>query len=162
MSLDAVKNYLSQFGADCRVLEFDVSSATVELAARALGCESGRIAKTLSFDLHGDTALIVAAGDVKVDNRKFKEYFGIKAKMPAREETEERTGHAAGGVCPFAVKRGVRVYLDVSLKRFDIVYPACGSANSAIALSIDELEKFSRPVGWLDVCKPVCGGESGE
>lgn len=155
MSVNTVKEYLRQFGADSRVSEFEVSSATVELAARALGCESGRIAKTLSFDLRGDTVLIVAAGDVRVDNRKYKERFGAKARMLAREETEERTGHAAGGVCPFAVRAGAAVYLDESLKKFDKVYPACGSANSAIALTVEELERFSRAEGWVDVCKPA-------
>ena len=153
MSIEKVKDYFRQYGMEGRVLEFPVSSATVELAAQALGCEPGRIAKTLSF-LVGDRAmLIVAAGDAKVDNHKYKAQFGVKAKMLSADEVTELVGHAVGGVCPFAVNEGVTVYLDESLKRFDTVYPACGSSNSAIELTIPELERYSGFAGWIDVCK---------
>lgn len=159
MAIEAVKRYLAQFNLDGRVVEFDVSSATVALAAQALGCESARIAKTLSFLLNdGSVVLIVAAGDVKVDNAKFKAQFSQKARMIPAQSVEEAAGHAVGGVCPFAVAERVRVYLDRSLARFDIVYPACGSANSAIALSPRELECVcDRFAGWIDVCKPING-----
>ena len=130
-----------------------LSSATVALAAQALGCSEGEIAKTLAFDQAGRTVLILAAGDVKVDNHKYKETFHMKAKMLSYDETEERVGHPVGGVCPFANPPGCRVYLDESLKAYDTVYPACGSANSAIALSCAELEEYSRAEGWVDVCK---------
>ena len=153
MSIQRVKAFFKQFGMEERVLEFEVSSATVELAAAALGCEPQRIAKTLSFMQGKGAVLICAAGDAKVDNHKYKERFGTKAKMLSFEEVEQMTGHAVGGVCPFAVKEGVPVYLDVSLKRFETVYPACGSANSAIELSIPELEKYSGYEAWVDVCK---------
>lgn len=136
-----------------RILEFQESSATVELAANALHTEPKRIAKTLSFHVGEQTILIVAAGDAKIDNQKYKAQFGTKAKMLGADEAEELTGHAVGGVCPFAVKEGVLVYLDESLKRFETVYPACGSANSAIELTIAELETYSRTRGWIDVCK---------
>ena len=136
-----------------RVLEFEVSSATVELAAAALNCEPQRIAKTLAFMVDGHAVLVVAAGDAKIDNPKYKAQFGTKAKMLSPNETELLVGHAVGGVCPFAVKEGVEVYLDVSLKRFETVFPACGSANSAIELRIPELEKYSGFVSWIDVCK---------
>lgn len=153
MSIEKVKDYFRQYGMEGRVLEFPVSSATVELAAQALGCEPGRIAKTLSF-LVGDRAvLIVAAGDAKVDNHKYKAQFGVKAKMLSADEVTELVGHAVGGVCPFVVNEGVTVYLDESLKRFDTVYPACGSSNSAIELTIPELERYSGFAGWIDVCK---------
>lgn len=154
MSIQKVREYLAAYGAADRIREFDVSSATVELAAKALGCAESRIAKTLSFMLGDRVVLVVAAGDVKVDNRKYKDFFGGKAKMLAREDAERLTGHAVGGVCPFAVNDGVEVWLDESLKRFDTVFPACGSASSAIELTLDELEKFSRAKGWTDVCKP--------
>ncbi|MDE6883319.1 MAG: YbaK/EbsC family protein [Lachnospiraceae bacterium] len=153
MSIERVKAFFKQFGMEERVLEFEVSSATVELAAAALGCEPQRIAKTLSFMQGEGAVLICAAGDAKVDNHKYKERFGTKAKMLSFEEVEQMTGHAVGGVCPFVVKEGVPVYLDVSLKRFETVYPACGSANSAIELSIPELEKYSGYEAWVDVCK---------
>lgn len=153
MSIDRVKEYLKGFGAESRVKEFDVSSATVELAAQALSCEPERIAKTLSFYADDGAILIVAAGDMKIDNKKFKETFNFKAKMLSFSEVEPLTGHPVGGVCPFAVKDGVKVYLDVSLKRFKTVFPACGSANSAIELDLTELEKFSRFEKWVDVCK---------
>ena len=154
MAIEKVKAYFASFGMEDRVREFAVSSATVELAAAALGCESCRIAKTMSFALGEETALVVTAGDVKVDNHKYKETFGAKAKMLTFEEVEPRIGHAVGGVCPFAVKDGVRVFLDASLRRFETVFPACGSSNSAIELSIPELEKYSGFEKWVDVCKP--------
>ena len=153
MSMEKVKAYFAQFGMEQRVLEFEVSSATVELAAQAAGVEPKRIAKTLSF-LVGDTCiLIVAAGDARVDNKKYKDRFGAKAKMLAHDDVPEYIGHAVGGVCPFAVKEGVKVYLDESLKRFETVFPAAGSANSAIELTIPELEQYSKFDGWVDVCK---------
>lgn len=153
MSIEKVKKYFSQYGIENRIKEFEVSSATVELAAKALNCEPCRIAKTLSFMLDGGPILIVAAGDVRIDNAKYKAEFGKKAKMLTHEEAAELIGHAVGGVCPFAVNDGVRVYLDESLKRFDTVFPACGSGNSAIEMTIDELEKYSKYVSWVDVCK---------
>ena len=153
MAIEAVKAYFSKFGMADRVKEFDVSSATVELAAQALGCEPCRIAKTLSFMMDGHAILIVAAGDAKIDNPKYKAQFGTKAKMLTPEEAEALVGHAVGGVCPFGVNKGVTVYLDESLKRFSTVFPACGSSNSAIELSIPELEQYSNAVSWIDVCK---------
>lgn len=159
MSIQKVREHLAAYGAADRIREFDVSSATVELAAKALGCAESRIAKTLSFMLGDRVVLVVAAGDVKVDNRKYKDFFGGKAKMLAREDAERLTGHAVGGVCPFAVNDGVEVWLDESLKRFGTVFPACGSASSAIELTLDELEKFSRAKGWTDVCKPCLAAE---
>ena len=152
--IERVKRYLQTFGLDGRVRELESSSATVALAAQALGCEPCRIAKTLSFDAGGRTVLVVAAGDAKVDNHKFKEFFGSKAKMLSPAEAEARTGHAVGGVCPFAVNEGVEVYLDLSLRRFATVFPACGSANSAIELSCEELERCADNFrGWADVCR---------
>ena len=153
MAIEKVKAYFAAHGMESRVLEFDVSSATVELAAAALGCEGARIAKTMSFETPDGDILIVAAGDVKIDNSKFKGTFHTKAKMLPFEECEARIGHAAGGVCPFAVNDGIKVYLDESLKRFETVFPACGSSNSAIELTIEELEKYSGFVSWIDVCK---------
>ncbi len=153
MSIQRVKDYFRAFGLEDRVLEFDVSSATVDLAAQALGCQPCRIAKTLSFLADGRAILIVAAGDAKVDNPKYKAQFGTKAKMLTPQEAEELVGHAVGGVCPFAVNQGVTVYLDQSLKRFETVFPACGSGNSAIELSIPELEQYSGYTAWVDVCK---------
>ena len=153
MAIEAVKEYFSQFGMADRVKEFDVSSATVELAAQALECEPRRIAKTLSFLVDGHAVLIVAAGDAKIDNPKYKAQFGTKAKMLTPDEAENLVGHAIGGVCPFGVNEGVSVYLDESLKRFSTVFPACGSSNSAIELSIRELEEYSGYVSWIDVCK---------
>ncbi|MDD6283922.1 MAG: YbaK/EbsC family protein [Firmicutes bacterium] len=154
MSIERVKEYLSQFGADSRVREFDVSSATVQLAAAALGCEDGRIAKSLTFNVDGRPVMIVAAGDVKVNNSKYKAEFGTKAKMLTADEVAELVGHKVGGVCPFAVNDGVEVYLDVSLKQYSTVFPACGSSNSAIELTIPEMEKFANCKKWVDVCKP--------
>ena len=153
MAFESVKQYFSEFGIADRIKEFDVSSATVELAAQALGCEPCRIAKTLSFMAGGHAILIVTAGDAKIDNQKYKAKFGTKAKMLTPAEAETLVGHAVGGVCPFAVNEGVVVYLDDSLKRFPSVFPACGSSNSAIELSIAELEKYSGFVSWVDVCK---------
>ena len=153
MSIEAVKTYFSEYGIANRIREFDVSSATVELAAQALGCEPCRIAKTLSFMVDGKAILIVAAGDAKIDNPKYKARFGTKAKMLSPEEAEELIGHAVGGVSPFGIKAGVMVYLDESLKRFSTVFPACGSSNSAIELTINDLEKYSGYDSWVDVCK---------
>lgn len=153
MSIERVKAYFRSKGMEERVLEFSVSSATVALAAEALGCEPCRIAKTLSFLVEDKPILIVAAGDAKIDNPKYKAQFGAKAKMLSPEQAVELIGHAVGGVCPFAVNEGVTVYLDESLKRFDTVFPACGSSNSAIELTIPELEEHSGFAGWVDVCK---------
>ena len=153
MAIERVKTYFKQYGMEEKIREFDVSSATGERAAQALSCEPARIAKTLSFMVDGHAILIVAAGDVKIDNHKYKEQFHAKAKMLSPEEAETLVGHAIGGVCPFAVNEGVTVYLDESLKRFETVFPACGSSNSAIELTIPELEKYAAPVQWVDVCK---------
>ena len=153
MAIEKVKAYFREHGMEERVLEFDVSSATVELAAAALHCEPQRIAKTLSFMVDDRAILIVAAGDAKIDNAKYKAQFGKKAKMLAPEEVEMLVGHAIGGVCPFAVNEGVSIYLDVSLKRFETVFPACGSSNSAIELTIAEMEEYSGYARWVDVCK---------
>lgn len=153
MAIEKVKEYFQKYGMEERIQEFEVSSATVELAAAALHCEPQRIAKTLSFMVKDNVVLVVAAGDTKIDNPKYKAMFGTKAKMLAPEEAETQIGHAVGGVCPFAVKEGVKVYLDVSLKRFETVFPACGSSNSAIELTIPELEQYSGYEGWVDVCK---------
>jgi len=153
MAIEKVKAYFAAFGMADRIREFDVSSATVELAAQALGCEPCRIAKTLSFLVEGQPILIVAAGDAKIDNPRYKAQFGTKAKMLTPEEAETMVGHAVGGVCPFGVNEGVKVYLDESLKRFSTVFPACGSSNSAIELTIAELEKVSGFPSWVDVCK---------
>lgn len=154
MSIERVRSFFREYGMEDRIMEFDVSSATVELAAQAVGVESGRIAKTLSFLLKDNSCiLVVAAGDAKVDNAKYKAQFGSKAKMLPHGAVPEYVGHAVGGVCPFAVKDGVSVYLDVSMKRFETVFPAAGSASSAIEMSLPELEKYSRAAGWVDVCK---------
>lgn len=154
MSVDKVKKYFAGYGMESRVLEFDVSSATVELAAAALNCEPGRIAKTLSFLVGDQPILIVSAGDVKIDNAKYKATFGKKAKMLTQEQVTDLIGHAVGGVCPFAINSGVDVYLDASLKKYETVFPACGSSNSAIELTIPEMEKYSGYKEWVDVCKP--------
>ena len=153
MSITRVKSYFEVYGISDRILEFDVSSATVELAAQAVGCEPQRIAKTLSFDVNGTTVLIVAAGDAKIDNSKFKGFFHTKAKMLTAEQVTAFTGHAIGGVCPFANPEGVRTYLDVSLQRFETVFPAAGSSNSAIELTCDELNQYSHSLAWVDLCK---------
>lgn len=152
--IEKVKEYLKRFGMDGKIIELPASSATVELAAKALLVEPCRIAKTLSFRAGDKVVLVVAAGDARVDNRKFKEFFGAKAKMLSADEAETLVGHAVGGVCPFAVNEGVGVYLDVSLKRFQTVFPACGSSNSAIELAPGELAAYaSNFMGWADVCK---------
>jgi prolyl-tRNA editing enzyme YbaK/EbsC (Cys-tRNA(Pro) deacylase) len=157
MSLESAKQYLAEWGLDSRVLEFDVSSATVELAAKALGVEPARIAKTLSFILGESCVLILAAGDAKIDNKKYKAAFGAKAKMLAPGEVEQRIGHAVGGVCPFGIKPGIAVYLDKSLERFQTVFPACGSANSAIEMTVAELKKYSGAQAVIDVCSIAAG-----
>ena len=153
MSIEKVKEYFRQYGMEDRVWEKEHSSATVEEAAEALGCEPQRIAKTLSFQAGDRVVLVVTAGDRKIDNKKYREQFGCKAKMLKFEEVEGLVGHAVGGVCPFAVKEGVEVYLDESLKRFETVFPAAGSSNSMIELSIEELERYSHSLQWVDVCK---------
>ena len=154
MSIEKVKAYFAALGMEDRVLEFPVSSATVELAAAALGCEPCRIAKTLSFSVGGAPILIVTAGDVKINNAAYKARFSAKAKMLTPDEAVPLIGHAVGGVCPFAVNEGVTVYLDESLRRFKTVFPACGSGNSAIELTVPELERYSGYAAWVDVCKP--------
>ena len=154
MSIDKVRAFFREKGIEERVIEFDVSSATVELAAAALGCEGARIAKSMSFDTPSGVIIVVCAGDTKVDNARFKAQFDAKAKMLSPDLLVERVGHAMGGVCPFAINPEVRVYLDESLKRFDVVYPACGSSNSAIGLTLDELENFSGSLGWVAVTRP--------
>ena len=153
MSIDRVKAYFKNWGIEDQVLEFDVSSATVELAAQAVGCEPARICKSLSFKIEERTILILAAGDAKVDNKKYKTYFSSKAKMLSPDEVIERIGHAIGGVCPFGINDVVEVYLDTSMKRFEYVYPAAGSSNSAIKLTLPELEHYSNYKEWVDVCK---------
>lgn len=153
MAIENVKEFFRKYDMEDRIQEFIVSSATVELAAEALHCEPARIAKTLSFMVDGSPVLIVAAGDAKISNPQYKAQFGTKAKMLTPEEAETVVGHAIGGVCPFGVKEGVSVYLDESLKRFTTVFPACGSSNSAIEMTLEELEKYSNPVLWVDVCK---------
>ena len=153
MAIQKVIEYFKQWNMEDKILEFEVSSATVELAAQALNCEPKRIAKTLSFKMEDKCILIVTAGDAKIDNSKYKLQFGTKAKMLTSDEVVTLTGHAVGGVCPFGVKNGVDTYLDISLKRFTTVFPACGSSNSAIELSIDELERYSNVNSWIDVCK---------
>ena len=153
MAIDKVREYFRQYHMEGRIQEFDVSSASVELAAEALHCEPCRIAKTLSFLVGGHPVLIVMAGDARIDNAKFKARFQTKAKMLTPEEVEALVGHLVGGVCPFAVNEGVEVYLDESLKRFETVFPACGSSNSAIELTIEELERYSGSLAWIDVGK---------
>ena len=153
MSIEKGRAYFRQFGMEDRGREFDVSSATVELAALALGVEGARIAKTLSFKKDDSCILILAAGDARIDNHKFKDKFHMKAKMLAPEEVLSIVGHPVGGVCPFGINDGIDVYLDESLKRFETVFPAVGSANSAIELDLDELYKYSNAIEWIDVCK---------
>lgn len=155
MSIEKVREYFKRNNIEDRIKEFEISSATVELAAKALKCEPKRIAKTLSFKIDDKSILIVVAGDAKIDNSKYKAQFNKKAKMLTYEEVLELIGHPVGGVCPFAINDGVEVYLDESLKRFKTVYPACGSSNSAIELSIEELEKYSNYSSWVDVCKII-------
>ena len=153
MSIERVRKYLQKWNMQDRIQEFDVSSATVELAAQALNVEGARIAKTLSYLVDGGAVLVVAAGDIRVDNRKFKDAFHTKAKMLTADQAAEMIGHAVGGVCPFGVNEGVKVYLDKSLQRFETVYPAAGSSNSAIELTIPELEELSGYTAWVDVAK---------
>lgn len=153
MAIEKVREYFRTCGMEDRVQEFDVSSETVELAAKALNCEPMRIAKSLSFIVDGSPILIVAAGDTKIDNPKYKATFGAKAKMISADMVESLIGHGVGGVCPFAINEGVKVYLDESLKRFDTVFPAAGSGNSCIELTLEELEKYAKPEKWVDVCK---------
>lgn len=153
MAIEEVREYFRRFGREKDILEFDISSATVELASRALDIEPARIAKTLSFRDNGGALLVVAAGDAKVDSSKFKVEFGFKARMLKAEEVLEYTGHAVGGVCPFGLKADLPVYLDISLQRFESVYPACGSGNSAIQMSLPELAELSASRRWVDVCK---------
>lgn len=155
MAIEKVKQFFKTYGIDNKIKEFEVSSATVELAAKALNCEPCRIAKSLTFMVKEQPVLIVTAGDVKIDNQKFKAEFETKAKMLTFDEVESLIGHAVGGVCPFAINEGVKVYLDQSLKRFETVFPACGSSNSAIELTILELEKYSKFLKWVDVCKII-------
>ena len=153
MSIERARAHLRKYNLEERIQEFEVSSATVELAAKALNIEGARIAKTLSYMVDGSAVLVVAAGDIRVDNRKFKDTFHTKAKMLTPEQAAELIGHAVGGVCPFGVNEGVKVYLDESLKRFETVFPAAGSSNSAVELTIPELEMASEAVGWVDLAK---------
>ena len=157
MAIERDREYFRQQGMEERIRELKDSTATVELAAAALGCEPCRIAKTLSFKVEDRPILVVVAGDAKIDNAKYKAAFHTKAKMLTPEEAETLVGHAVGGVCPFAVNEGVTVYLDDSLKRFETVFPACGSSNSAIELTILEMEKYAGEEGWIDVCKLMEG-----
>ena len=153
MSVERVKEYLKRFGLDGRVRELPESSATVALAALALKCGEGEIAKSLTFMVSGEPIMIVAAGDARIDNHKYKEEFGAKAKMLTPDEVRELIGHEVGGVCPFAVNDGVKVYLDKTLRKYEVVYPACGSSNSAVGMTIEELERASVFLKWVDVCK---------
>lgn len=160
MAIEKVRRYFEEMGIADRITEFSESSATVELAAQALGCAPERIAKTISFyGEDGAVILVVAAGDAKVDNKRFKEHFDLKAKMLSFEDAERLIGHAVGGVCPFAVNEGVQVWLDESLRRFETVFPACGSSNSAAEFTCSELEQYAKPAGWADVCKGWRDGE---
>ena len=153
MSIEKGRAYFRALGMEERVMEFEVSSATVELAAKAVGVEGARIAKTLSFKKGESCILILAAGDARIDNRKFKDHFHMKAKMPTPEEVLEIVGHPVGGVCPFGINEGIEVYLDESLRRFETVFPAVGSGNSAIELNMEELYEYSKALAWIDVCK---------
>ena len=155
MAIDKVREYFKQFGIDDKIQELELSSATVELAAKALNCEGQRIAKSLSFKVDDTPILVISAGDAKIDNAKYKSYFKSKAKMLSPDEVKDFIGHEIGGVCLFAINKGVKVYLDESLKCFNTVFPACGSSNSAIELTISELEKYSNFIEWVDVCKIV-------
>ena len=159
MSIERVRAYFTELGIEGRIREFDQSSATVELAAKAVGVEPARIAKTLSFMVGETPTLIVFAGDARVDNKRYKQRFHTKAKMLSHEDAARLVGHAVGGVCPFAVNEGVEVWLDESLRRFGTVFPACGSSNSAIELTIPELERYSKALGWVDVGKGWREGE---
>lgn len=160
MSLEGAKEYLKKYGLEGKVMEFAVSSATVEEAAKALGCSPGEIAKTLSFLVEEKPVLIVVAGDVKIDNSKYKAFFHQKAKMILVEDVEKKIGHQVGGVCPFGVLEGVEVYLDQSLQKYEVVYPACGNSHSAVRLTIRELEEASCYQEWVDVCKEEYHGRN--
>ncbi|NLY78133.1 MAG: YbaK/EbsC family protein [Tissierellia bacterium] len=153
MSIDRAREYLKKWNFDHRIMEFDVSSATVELAAQAVNCEPERIAKSMAFMANDKCIMIVTAGDARIDNKKYKKRFKCKAKMVPPDELVTLIGHEIGGVCPFGIEEGVEVYLDESLKRFETVFPACGSSNSAIELTIEELERCSGYIEWVDVCK---------
>lgn len=155
MSIIKAKEYLKKYGLEDKIMEFSVSSATVKEAAKAIGCKEEEIAKTLSFLVDNKPILIVVAGDCKIDNSKYKKEFHEKAKMIPFNDVERLIGHSVGGVCPFGINEGVAVYLDESLKRFDIIYPACGSSNSAVKLTLEELEKVSKYEKWIDVCKDM-------
>ena len=155
MSMQAVKNYFKAYGMEKEIIVFSCSSATVSLAAAALHCEEAHIAKTLALQHQDEIFVLVTAGDTRIDNKKFKLHFGFKAKMLSFDQTEQFTGHPVGGVCPFALPPSVKVYLDQSLRRFSFVYPACGSANSAIQLTCEQLEELSQSKNWLDVCRIV-------
>jgi prolyl-tRNA editing enzyme YbaK/EbsC (Cys-tRNA(Pro) deacylase) len=155
MSIDRVRSYLGRWNRDKDVIEMDASTATVSEAANALGVIPARIAKSISLRMDNSPIIIVTAGDMKLDNRKYRDRFGVKARMLSPEEAPAMIGHAVGGVCPFALPPNVDVYLDVSMKRFQTVYPACGSSNSVIELTIEELNKYSQNKGWVDVCKPI-------
>lgn len=153
MAFENAKKFLDEKGYGGKIKQFDISSATVELAAVAVGCEPERIAKSLTFMVDGKAVMILCAGDAKISNSKYKAFFHTKAKMLSREEVNELIGHDVGGVCPFGIKDGVSVYLDESMKRFDVVFPACGSSNSAVELTIEELEDASEYIQWIDVCQ---------
>ena len=153
MSIERVREQFRQWGIENRIQELDQSSATVKLAAQALGCEERQIAKTLAFQVEEWSVLVVASGDARIDNAKFKRFFHKKPHMIAKENVEHQIGHSPGGVCPFAVNPEVQIYLDISLRSMNIVYPACGSSNSCIRMTIEELEKITDPIAWVDVCK---------
>lgn len=156
MGVKRVRDYLKNFNLDNKIMEFSVSSATVADAAKAVGTEPAKIAKSLSFLVNNEPIIIVCAGDTKIDNSKFKQVFHVKSKMIDFDNVEELTGHRVGGVCPFAIKEGVKVYFDESLKRFDIVYPAAGSSSSAVGLTVQEFEKCAQNFqGYIDVCKQI-------
>lgn len=155
MSIEKAKEYLTKYNLSKRVLELELSSATVKDAAIALSCSEGEIAKTLSFIVNNSPIIIVTAGDKKIDNPKYKKEFNCKAKMIPQDEVENKIGHKVGGVCPFGIKENVKVYLDDSLKEYTFIYPACGSSNSAIKLTIEELEQISNYDKWIDVCKTI-------
>ena len=158
MSTERVRKHLEKWNVQDRILEFPTSSATVELAAQAVGCEPARIAKSLTFSAGERTIMVITAGDAKIDNSKYKAYFHKKAAMLKKDEVTERIGHEVGGVCPFGVNEGVEIYLDVSMKRFETVYPAAGSSNNAICVTLPELEQFSGSSTWIDVCKDAGTG----
>jgi prolyl-tRNA editing enzyme YbaK/EbsC (Cys-tRNA(Pro) deacylase) len=157
MSIEQVRGYLRRWSREKDIIEMDASTATVAEAAAALGVIPARIAKSISLKRDDGAMIVVTAGDMKLDNRKFKDHFGFKARMLSAEEALNYTGHAVGGVCPFGLPPGVAVYLDVSMQRFETVYPACGSGNSAIELNLDELNEYSQSLDWVDVCKTVDG-----